>query len=127
AKGVVDYCDHQWTFACWANSGLSIRPKYNLVSNIGCCPDATHTFSDQDRRANIPALELAFPLQHPPMVLQNHELDRKFLRDVILGGADAVRGAGRIRQFLSRYAPSFARQAYRRVKRLRSSLALSPS
>jgi hypothetical protein len=114
-QGEVDYWDHQWTFACWSNSGLSVRPKFNLVSNVGCCADATHTLSEADPRANLPALPMGFPLTHPPMVLPNRELDRKFLNDVIFGCVAAPNRAERIRQFLSRHTPSFAREAYRNL------------
>jgi hypothetical protein len=122
-NGMVDYWDHQWTFACWANSGLSVRPKFNLVSNIGCCQDATHTFSHADPRADIPALEMSFPLNHPLLVLQNRQLDRKFLREVIMGQEGDSTTGHRIRRFLSRYTPSFAREAYRSIA---STLPSSP-
>ena len=114
-QGQVDYWDHQWTFACWANSGLSVRPKFNLVSNIGCCADATHTVSDTDPRANLPALEMTFPLIHPAMVLQNRELDRLFLKQIIFDGAEDPANQTQIRKLLKRVTPSFARQAYRSV------------
>ena len=59
-KGHVSYWDHQWTFACWANSGLSIAPKCNLVSNIGCGRDATHTLDENNPTGNLPLEEIAF-------------------------------------------------------------------
>ena len=39
--------DYQWTFNCWYNDGLAVTPKYNLVSNIGIGPDATHTTNNK--------------------------------------------------------------------------------
>ncbi|MEY2486510.1 MAG: hypothetical protein QOH39_2158 [Verrucomicrobiota bacterium] len=112
--GEVGYWDHQWTFACWANSGLSVRPNRNLVSNIGCCENATNTLSAADPRANLPAGEMTFPLIHPPMVLQNRELDRRFLKEVVFafaGGAESRRR--RLLQVISRWAPASAKEAYR--------------
>ena len=70
-EGDVDYWDHQWTFACWANSGLTITPNVNLVSNLGCGLDGTHTLFAGDPFGNVPANEMTFPLAHPPNVLQS--------------------------------------------------------
>jgi hypothetical protein len=113
-NGDVDYWDHQWTFACWANSGLSIRPRHNLVTNVGCCSDATHTFSPADLRANLPAEEMTFPLNHPPMVLQNRELDRKFLDDIIISQFGPAKSRWqRLRSLAARHTPEIMKQGYR--------------
>jgi len=111
-KGDVSYWDHQWTFACWANSGLSIRPRLNLVSNIGCCADATHTFSEDDVRANLPAEDIGFPLLHPPMVLQNRAMDRAFIKELILPHL-GHRPAPWLRRVGSRWTPEFVKAALR--------------
>ena len=39
--GEVDYWDFQWTFACWAHSGLSILPNCTLITNVGFGADAS--------------------------------------------------------------------------------------
>lgn len=83
-NGNVSYWDHQWTFACWANSGLSILPKQNLVSNIGFDENATHTFDRNDLRANMPSVEMEFPLKHPPYTLQDRVADRLIINEVVL-------------------------------------------
>ncbi|MDV2996890.1 MAG: hypothetical protein N4J56_006595 [Chroococcidiopsis sp. SAG 2025] len=57
--------DYQWTFSCWTQSGLSITPQVNLVSNIGYGLDATNTRERNSPYANIPPELLAFPLNHP--------------------------------------------------------------
>ena len=41
--GKVDTWDYQLQYLLWLADGLSILPKYNLVSNIGFGFDATHT------------------------------------------------------------------------------------
>ena len=41
--GLIDTWDYQWTFACWIQSGLTVLPNVNLVSNIGFNEQATHT------------------------------------------------------------------------------------
>jgi hypothetical protein len=74
-KRVTDTWDYQWTFACWIQSGLSILPEVNLISNIGFRDDATHTIEDSPL-ANLPVEPLKFPLTHPPFLLRNSEADR---------------------------------------------------
>jgi hypothetical protein len=114
--GDVSYWDHQWTFACWANSGLSVAPRENLVSNIGCGPHATHTFDPNDLTGNLPAVEMRFPLNHPPVVLGSRELDRQKLRESILPRLPAPPSPlQRVRQMAGRMAPDSVKQLYRRL------------
>jgi hypothetical protein len=114
-KGAVSYWDHQWAFACWANSGLAAVPRQNLVTNIGCNRDGTHCANENDILANIPASEISFPLRHPPTVLHNRSMDRDFVRDFI-----APR--------LFPPAPAFATRVSQRFRRLlrRAHQKLSP-
>jgi hypothetical protein len=71
--------DYQWSFACWAQNGLTIMPTTNLVSNVGFGPDATHTrcSPQQDKRACLPTEPMVFPLRHPPVVVPDREADRQ--------------------------------------------------
>jgi hypothetical protein len=130
--GDIDTWDFQWTFACWANSGLSLVPRHNLVSNVGCGTDATHTTDPNDPTGNVPARAMSFPLIHPPLVLQNRNLDRKYLREIVIPRLPPARVASRtrLRRMLARFSPSFVKQSYRRlVSMVRSSLgtiALEP-
>ena len=75
-RGNVDYWDYQWSFACWLQNGLVILPKVNLISNIGCDEDGTHTKSPSYFFSKVPTTEINFPLFHPPHFVQNRELDR---------------------------------------------------
>ena len=111
--------DHQWTFACWANSGLSVAPRVNLVSNLGCGPDATHTFDPADPVANVPSTALSFPLLHPPTVLHSAEWDREFLRTVILPRLNQ-RPPSVLRRAASRMAPELLKRGYRRLASARA-------
>lgn len=81
--GDVSYWDYQWAYACWANSGLTVVPRVNLVTNIGWGEGATHTFNDNDPTANLKAHALDMPLKHPERVLANRDLDRRYFREVI--------------------------------------------
>ncbi len=76
----IDTWDFQWTLACWAQSGLSILPAVNLVSNIGFNAEATHTRAG-NRLANLPTQPLAFPLRHPTFVIRDAQADAFTQRD----------------------------------------------
>ncbi len=69
--------DYQWTLACWLQSGLTILPDRNLISNIGHNLGATHT----EHQANtcydtMPTEAMQFPLVHPPHVVRHDQADR---------------------------------------------------
>ncbi len=66
-KNEVENWDIQWSFACLANSGLCIIPKYNLVDNIGIKGISTRGHQKFDHF--VPTKELTFPLIHPDYVL----------------------------------------------------------
>jgi hypothetical protein len=109
-QGDASMWDHQWTFACWANSGLSIVPRENLVTNIGCGEDATHMYGGDDPTANLPVAEVAFPLSHPPGVLQLREADRECIREVVL---PRLWTPSPLRRLASRVTPQFAKTGAR--------------
>lgn len=71
----INTWDYQWLFTYWTQNGLIILPKVNLVTNIGCRTDGTHTRWSKDPRANVPTEEMSFPLKHPPFVLRNLQAD----------------------------------------------------
>jgi hypothetical protein len=71
----INTWDYQWVFACWSQSGLSILPTHNLISNIGFGDNATHTTGDHLPLANLPLNPLAFPLRHPPNIIKNYAAD----------------------------------------------------
>lgn len=63
-----------WVYSCYKNGGISIAPKYNLISNIGFGENATHT-SGNSIYANVETKELDFPLQYPKSFSVNSQLD----------------------------------------------------
>lgn len=73
----IDTWDYQWIFASWVQSGLTILPNVNLISNIGFGVEATHTVnsSETSQYANMPVEAVNFPLKHPPFVIRNVEAD----------------------------------------------------
>lgn len=76
---------YRWAFACWINDGLSILPNVNLVSNIGFGNEATHTLRSESFLANMPFLEMPFPLQHPRFMIRDAVADDRTERTLFSG------------------------------------------
>lgn len=73
----IDTWDYQWSFTCWTQSGLSIMPNINLVSNLGFGEEASRTKNSKSIFANMETSELSFPLKHPPFVIRDLDTDKK--------------------------------------------------
>ncbi|NEQ38361.1 MAG: glycosyltransferase family 2 protein [Okeania sp. SIO3I5] len=70
-NGKINTWDHRWTFSCWINSGLTVLPNVNLITNIGAGrDDATHT-KKVYAYSSIPAEEMTFPLKHPDFMIRD--------------------------------------------------------
>ena len=67
--------DYQWVYSSWINSGLCVIPTKNLVTNIGCGADATHTMNGNWAMANRATESMSFPLLHPDCVRRDFLLD----------------------------------------------------
>ncbi|MBF2066615.1 MAG: glycosyltransferase family 2 protein [Calothrix sp. C42_A2020_038] len=72
-KGNVDTWDYQWVYTCWSQNGLSIIPNYNLISNVGFRPDATHVPCESPW-ANLPTSDI-HEINHPLFVYRNKIAD----------------------------------------------------
>jgi hypothetical protein len=72
--GEIDSWAYAWTFACWIQSGLTILPNVNLVTNIGFGDDSTHT-TKSNRFSNMPVHQMNFPMEHPSFVLRKVSAD----------------------------------------------------
>ena len=80
----ASYSDYQWTFACWAENGLSVIPNVELCRNIGFDNDATHEFA-ADCPWRVSRTEpMNFPLIHPASVTPDAEADLAFNQRVLL-------------------------------------------
>ena len=80
-EGKIDTWDYQWGLAKMINSGLSIIPNENLISNIGFGIGATHTTSQDHPYANLKFEDMNFPLIPPPFIFRNFDADRSFVED----------------------------------------------
>lgn len=77
----LDTWDYQWSFARAINSGLSIVPAVNLVSNIGFGRDASHTHKTTSDIADMQTNELdAQCIQPNPFVVPDQYYDERLIR-----------------------------------------------
>jgi len=76
SAGRIDSWSIVWTFSCWINSGLTILPTVNLISNIGFDQRGTHTWNRHSKFANMPRGSINLPLSPPPFVIRDREADR---------------------------------------------------
>jgi hypothetical protein len=102
----VSWWDFQWEFAKFANSGLSVVPNVNLVTNIGFGADATHTFEDVDF-ATAASTEMEFPVRHPPFMIRDTQSDKRY-------HASQKSVADKIKQRIKRLMPQ---ALWRKIKR----------
>lgn len=107
--GNVDFWDYQWTFACWAQNGLSILPNTTLVTNIGCREDATHTKWVNNPISNLPTSEMNFPLQYPPYMVRDSKADQFWIEKLIVKTKPTL--YSKLRRKLSKIIPESMRKS----------------
>ncbi len=103
------------------NHRLNIVPSRNMITNIGVTANATHSVSDirmlpkgVQRIFNMPAYEIAFPIKHPPYVIEDKEFKERI---------DRVMGKGHpLIRYYRKAASIFRRIKYKDYKGLRKSL-----
>jgi hypothetical protein len=64
-RGEIDTWDFQWAFAMWRRGGLQVVPDRNLISYIGCLPDAVHTKDPCAPYCSLPTTAMPQALRHP--------------------------------------------------------------
>ncbi len=91
SSGKIDSWSYVWTLSCWSQSGLTILPAINLISNIGFDDGASNTLNRRSRFASMKTAPLGFPLNPPPFVIrdaladrytQRHNFRHGWLRDI---------------------------------------------
>ena len=79
-EGKINTWDYQWTYALFVNSGLSVNPNKNMISNIGFGVEgATHT-SATERCANRKTFEIN-NISHPYLILPNKKAIELILKE----------------------------------------------
>jgi len=75
-RGEIKTWDYQWSFARNINSGLSIVPSRNLVSNVGFDVDATNT-TEEGPLSAITRHSMSFPIEFLDYVAVDREFDKR--------------------------------------------------
>lgn len=81
-SGDLDTWDYQWNFTVRINNGMAIRPRLNLINNIGFNKTATHTRT-AGFGPSAPS-EIDLPLEHPRMVAYNKSRDLQYVNKYLL-------------------------------------------
>lgn len=79
--GSCNTWDYQWFASNWRQSGLTIHPARNTITNIGCDDRGTHTFNPQWAMSNRCTLPLFGPLNHPENVARDYLYDKILLHE----------------------------------------------
>ena len=77
-KKQLDTWDYIWSFNKSMNSGMSVVPAKNLVSNIGFSSEATHTKDPKSKRNNQKRFEINLPLTDNPIIIVDKDYDYVF-------------------------------------------------
>ncbi len=70
----IDTWDLQWTFSKLLNNGLNVVPSVNLVKNIGCGPEATHT-TGYHPWSDLQTGSLTFPIKKNERIATDRKYD----------------------------------------------------
>lgn len=73
--------DYQWQLARWCQSGLTIVPSVNLVSNIGFGQGATNTRWRWDTLSQLPTYDIG-EIHHPPFIVRHRAADEYLFRTI---------------------------------------------
>lgn len=74
----IDTWDYQWIFARLVQSGLTVIPCVNLVSNLGFArEDATHTKSRNEFLSNLERIDMIFPIKTNEFIAIDRDYDKQ--------------------------------------------------
>ena len=100
ANNKLDTWDIQWFYSCLFNSGLSINPAANLVTNIGI--DGTHT-KEREKTHLHARSEIDWDnFKHPSIVGSNYQIDNNIFRS-ILNKSRLKRVLNNVRFYLTKF------------------------
>jgi hypothetical protein len=79
--GFSDYWDWQMQFLMFYKEGVAVRPRKNMIRNIGIGIDATHTISySSEMFVSNRTIYGCLPISHPPKVTIDKKLDARHFR-----------------------------------------------
>ncbi|MFL0206167.1 nucleotide-diphospho-sugar transferase [Aquirufa sp. 2-AUSEE-184A6] len=73
----IDAWDYQWFYTIWKNNGLTIRPNYNMIKNIGFNSNATHTKKSNRIFELMLDNEIDLTLNAPTLKYPNIKIDEE--------------------------------------------------
>ncbi|TRU16354.1 MAG: glycosyltransferase family 2 protein [Microcystis aeruginosa Ma_QC_B_20070730_S2] len=74
----IDTWDYQWIFARLVQSGLTVIPCVNLVSNLGFAhEDATYTKSRNEFLSNLERIDMIFPIKTNEFIAIDRDYDKQ--------------------------------------------------
>ena len=71
----LDTWDYALVFSSWLHGALSVRPKVNMITNIGFGNDATHT--DHNSALFASSTDIHFPLVHPKLIATEDSVEKR--------------------------------------------------
>ncbi|MBS3027363.1 MAG: glycosyltransferase family 2 protein [Dolichospermum sp. DET50] len=77
-EGKKNIWGYQWHFARLVQSGLSIVPTVNLISNLGFGEDSTNTRNKDSEVSNLKTQNMKFPLIHPQYMMRDVAADKLY-------------------------------------------------
>ena len=102
----INTWDYQWSFARLLQSGLSVVPCTNLVSNLGFREDATHTNSNNSALSKLRTLELKFPIRHSDFTAIDRLYDQKMIARLNPPKNIFAKAKGKTKQIFKKILPS---------------------
>lgn len=100
-EGRINTWDYQRVFSHWTQSGLTVLPNVNMVSNIGFKTEATHT-TENGPFGNIPVETMRFPLQHPPFVIRDAQADEFTQKSHYVSPSLLARARGKVKRIVGK-------------------------
>lgn len=116
----ITWWDYQWEFARRINSGLSVVPTRNLITNIGLGKQATHTLDACGVGANLKWSRLSFPLRHPAFMLADWAKDQYYFEHTF------STPRSRMRFNIEKLVPAFVKQMLQTRIARQAQLPLNP-
>ncbi|MGE5426219.1 MAG: hypothetical protein ACM3PZ_04030 [Bacillota bacterium] len=73
-KGEIDTWDYSWAYTLFINNGLSVAPRYNLVTNIGFGL-GDRTLDKRDKRSRMAISPMSFPIIKSKSLVRDENAD----------------------------------------------------
>lgn len=80
--GRLDTWDYSWLYSQWKARGLTVKPRVNMMQNIGFDGSGTHTNNANMHEATLRPHPLTGPYIHPAKVTQDIERDAQIAKQV---------------------------------------------